>query len=214
MEDQGLNRHFFLAKLITQYAYLHRKTVGPAAEEYIRQIGIRTGEWIESFYNENSAPWSIDQYANVIIDIKNRIGGHFEIVKVEKNCVVVKANSCPFGSVVRDAPHLCMMTSSVFGGIAARKFGYGKVSLRKRIALGESNCEVAIYFSPNETEDGLVFEDLPVTPVNADPFLWEEETIKMLNEELRRSDDMLVKLLDELEVLKQQVKESGSEQKA
>lgn len=37
------------------------------------------------------------------------------------------------------------MTSSVFGGIAARNFGYAKVELRRRIAAGDSACEVCIY---------------------------------------------------------------------
>lgn len=214
MEDQGLNGHVFLAKLISQYAYLHRKTVGPVAEEYIRQIGIRTGEWIEGYYSEYTSPWNIDQYAEIIVDLKNRIGGHFEIKSVHEDHVVVKALTCPFGISVKDAPHLCMMTSSVLGGIAARQYGYGKVSLRNRIAKGDPCCEIAVYFTPNDSEDGLVYQDLPIKPSNADPFLWEEETIMMLNEELRRADDMMEKLLSELEDLRKQVSHPAPEHKA
>jgi hypothetical protein len=196
-----LNGHTFLAKLITQYAHLHGKTVGPTAEEYIRQIGLRTGEWIEGFYAE-LMDWTVDDYVHVIVDLKNSIGGHFEIVSVKSDHVVVRAKECPFGSFVKDAPHLCNMTSSVFGGIAARKFGYGKIVLRKRIALGDPHCEVSIYFQPDGREEGDVYENIPITPEYGDPFAWEEETITMLNDELKKSDEMVLSLLKEIEELR------------
>ncbi|XQY93891.1 methanogen output domain 1-containing protein [Metabacillus sp. HB246100] len=168
-KETKLTGAVFLSKLITQYAQLHSRTIGKSAEEYIRQIGIRTGEWFESFYDDKELNWTPDQYAEIIVDLKNSIGGHFTISEVHPNYVVVKATGCPFGEVVQDAPHLCNMTSSVFGGIAARRFGYGKVSLRKRIALGHSGCEVAIYFEPNDSEDGDEYKDLPITPKNEKP---------------------------------------------
>lgn len=196
-----LNGHTFLAKLITQYAYIHRKAIGPAAEKYIEQLGLRTGEWIEGFY-EDPLNWTVDEYVHVIVDLKNSIGGHFEIVSVNPDHVIVRAKECPFGEFVKDAPHLCKMTSSVFGGIAARKFGYGKVTLRRRIALGHPMCEIAVYFQPDDRETGDIYQNVPITPENGDPFTWEEETIIMLNNELKRSDDMVLSLLQELEELK------------
>jgi hypothetical protein len=197
----GLNGHTFLAKLITQYAHLHRKTAGSTAEEYIRQLGIRTGEWIEGFYAER-LNWTVDDYVYVIIDLANSIGGHFEIVSVNPDHVVVRGKECPFGDFIKDAPHLCNITLSVFGGIAARQFGYGKVSHRKRNSLGDPICEVAIYFQPDDREEGDVYENIPITPEHGDPFAWEEETITMLNYELKKSDEMVLSLLKELEELK------------
>ncbi|MBH0230903.1 methanogen output domain 1-containing protein [Halobacillus yeomjeoni] len=206
-----LSGTIFLSKLITQYAYLHERTVGGQAGEYIKQIGIKTGEWIESFYSDKEELWSPDRYAEVIVDLKNSIGGHFQISEVYHDRVIVKAKACPFGDIVQDAPHLCMMTSSVFGGIAARRMGYGKVNLRKRIALGHQGCEVVVYFQPTDEEEGVEYKDIPVTPVNGNPFIWEEETIQHLNEELRKSDEMVLKLLDELEDLQRQIKEKEIE---
>ncbi|MFD1019934.1 methanogen output domain 1-containing protein [Thalassobacillus hwangdonensis] len=192
--------------MITQYARLHEKTAGPVAKEYIRQLGIRTGEWIEGFYEQDiPEPWSLNDYVDVIIDLKNSIGGHFEVSEVHPDHVVVKAGRCPFGDAVKDAPHLCMMTSSVFGGIGARKFGYAKVNLRKRIALEDDGCEVAIYFEPTDKEEGEVYKDLPITPKQGNPFSWEEDAIVMLNEELHRSDKMIEQLLGELESLRNEV---------
>ncbi|WP_226681133.1 methanogen output domain 1-containing protein [Sutcliffiella horikoshii] len=200
-----LTGSIFLSKLITQYAFIHEKTVGKTAGEYIRQIGLRTGEWIEDFYGNREDDWSVNRYAEVIVDLKNSIGGEFYISSITPEYVIVKANRCPFGEMVKDAPHLCNMTSSVFGGIASRKFGYGKVDLKKRIAVGDLGCEVVIYFNASELVDGDVYENLPRTPENVDPFQWENETIVLLNEELRKSDELVVKLLDELESLKKQV---------
>ncbi|SDK27086.1 methanogen output domain 1-containing protein [Sediminibacillus albus] len=206
-ETSSLTGTVFLSKLITQYAQLHSKTVGNGAQEYIRQIGIRAGEWIESFYDESKElNWTPDQYAEVIVDLKNSIGGHFSISEVHPDHVIVKATGCPFGDVVQDAPHLCNMTSSVFGGIAARRFGYGKVNLRKRIALGHAGCEVAIYFQPTDKEEGDEYKDLPVTPKQGNPFEWEQETIEALHAELEKSDKMINSLVDELEDLRKQVK--------
>ena len=45
------------------------------------------------------------------------------------------------------------MTSSVFGGIAARNFGYAKVELRKRIATHDGKCEVLIYTDRAAAQD-------------------------------------------------------------
>ncbi|WP_394218864.1 methanogen output domain 1-containing protein [Halobacillus trueperi] len=203
----NLSGTIFLSKLIAQYAHLHSRTVGSKAEEYIRQLGIKTGEWLESFYGEKGQAWTPDRYARVIVDLKNSIGGHFEISEVHEDRVIVKATACPFGEAVQDAPHLCMMTSSVFGGVASRRMGYGKVNLRKRIAVGDKGCEVAIYFKPTEEEDGIVYEDIPITPEQGDPFNWEEETIIALNNELKKSDDMVMELLKELERLREEVEE-------
>ncbi|MFZ0369637.1 MAG: methanogen output domain 1-containing protein [Halobacillus sp.] len=210
----SLSGTLFLSKLITQYAHLHERTVGRHAGEYIRQLGIRTGEWIESFYSDKNEQWSVDRYAEVIVDIKNSIGGHFRIAEVHPDRVVVKAEGCPFGEVVKDAPHLCAMTSSVFGGIAARRMGYGKVNLRKRIAKGDAGCEVVIYFQPTDEEEGSVYENLPITPSYGNPFIWDEEAIESLGEELRKSDEMVLKLLDELEDLKEEVETLKAEKKS
>jgi Methanogen output domain 1 len=197
----------FLSKLITQYAHIHQMTVGKTADEYIRQIGLRTGEWIEGLYGKKDEEWTIDRYAEVIVDLKNSIGGHFYISEVHPDHVVVKAQACPFGEAVNDAPHLCNMTSSVFGGIASRKFGYSKVVLRKRIAVGDSGCEVAVYFRETSSEKGDVYEDLRYTPDHGNPFQWEEETIRLLNEQLKQSDELVMKLVGELEELREQVKQ-------
>ncbi len=41
-------------------------------------------------------------------------------------------------------PSLCMMTSNVFGVIAAENLGYAKVALTETIALGAPGCRAVV----------------------------------------------------------------------
>ncbi len=95
----------------------------------------------------------LDQYADIILQIKNQIGGNFSRASSDPGMIRVVNSRCPFGDVVREAPELCRMTSSVFGGIAARNFGYAKVDLRRRIAAGDSHCEVCIHTDAANSTD-------------------------------------------------------------
>jgi hypothetical protein len=42
-----------------------------------------------------------------------------------------------------------MMTSNVFGVIAADNLGYAKVSLEETIARGDPGCRVVVYLRPS-----------------------------------------------------------------
>jgi hypothetical protein len=58
-----------------------------------------------------------------------------------------------FGDAVKAVPALCRMTSSVFGGIAARNRADGPaVVLEERIAVGDPGCRVVVLLcaSPEE----------------------------------------------------------------
>src|SRR5581483_6580784 len=48
------------------------------------------------------------------------------------------------------------MTSSVFGGIAARNFGYAKVVLHRRIALGDDGCYVTVHLQRTPEAEAAV----------------------------------------------------------
>lgn len=57
------------------------------------------------------------------------------------------------------------MTSSVFGGITARNFGYAKVEIKQSIARHDGQCEVCIYTNPNAAKDRSGIEYTDTTPV-------------------------------------------------
>ena len=123
---------------------------------YIEHIGLTAGPCFEAICRQQmglTGPIDVNQYADIILRIKNQIGGNFSRTSSEPGTVRVVNNRCPFGEVVKEAPELCRMTSSVFGGIAARNFGYAKVELRRRIATGDHACEVCIYTDREGSRD-------------------------------------------------------------
>lgn len=115
---------------------------------HIEQLGLNASSCFEAAYRQEfelDGALSHDKYADMIVEIKNKIGGNFSRGSSEPDMVRVINTRCPFGEAVMQAPELCRMTSSVFGGIAARNFGYAKVILDKRIAAGDGMCEVRIH---------------------------------------------------------------------
>lgn len=115
---------------------------------YIEHLGLTASSCFEKAYREQSnldGNLDLDQYSELIVNIKNQIGGNFSRAASQPGVIRVINTRCPFGSAVKEAPELCRMTSSVFGGIAARNFGYAKVVLKKRLATNDGMCEVCIH---------------------------------------------------------------------
>ena len=146
-----LNPVSFLQAFIAQSVKVADQRYGrgeAGTDRYIEQVGLTASHCLEEQARAclgYSGPITPDQYAHVIVDLKNQIGGNFSRASAAAGTIRVVNTRCPFGDRVREAPELCRMTASVFGGIAARNFGYGKVELHRRIALNDSRCEVRIY---------------------------------------------------------------------
>lgn len=122
-------------------------------ENYIEHLGFNASTCFEAAYRKEHAviePFNHDQYAELIVALKNKIGGNFSRASSDPGVVRVINTRCPFGEAVKQAPQLCQMTSSAFGGIAARNFGYAKVELKKRIAVGDGMCEICVYTDEKE----------------------------------------------------------------
>jgi predicted ArsR family transcriptional regulator len=88
------------------------------------------------------------QVAQVLVDLKRRINGKFFIIEETPEKIVLGNTCCPFGDKVLDRPSMCMMTSNVFGSIAAANLGYAKVELLETIAQGDAGCRVVVYLTP------------------------------------------------------------------
>ncbi|HUX30670.1 MAG TPA: sigma 54-interacting transcriptional regulator [Thiobacillus sp.] len=142
----------FVAQSIEVSAMMGRDK-GDDRLNHIEQLGLTASDCFETAYRQELAqdgPLDHDKYADMIVEIKNKIGGNFSRASSEPGMVRVVNRRCPFGEAVMQAPELCKMTSSVFGGIAARNFGYAKVILDKRIAVGDGMCEARIYTDPKK----------------------------------------------------------------
>lgn len=141
----------FLQTFVLELMQLTEATCGKPSEPIIERIAQSASRFFEEAYRREHSidgPLPQDRYADLIIALKNRIGGHFSLLSSDAKHVHVICSRCPFGEGVRHSPELCRMTSSVFGGIAARNFGYAKVELRERIALGHDQCSVVVHLDP------------------------------------------------------------------
>ncbi len=148
-EGRGFGKEAFLRALVVQLAHTVAEQVGPdAAERAVAQVGTDVGSQMELEYRLASGvvgQLSPAQLADCFVRLKHAIDGGFSIVAVSETEIVLQNDRCPFGDVVRLAPALCRMTSSVFGGIAARNVEHGAiVRLDERIAVGDVGCRVVI----------------------------------------------------------------------
>ncbi len=125
-------------------------------EAFIQKIVLNSSEVLEDIYRNShgiKGTLSMQQFGELLVNLKNTIGGQFEVAEQTDDCLRLKTSRCPFGASVESAPALCHMTSSIFGGIAARNYGYAKVELKKRIALGSDHCDICIHRNPASCED-------------------------------------------------------------
>jgi predicted ArsR family transcriptional regulator len=146
-----LERDVFLRTLIRELAGTLQEVVGiEEASGFVSVVGQKVGEQInESYRAALSVPeLSREQVAAVLVDLKRRIQGDFSIVEENDERIVFANRVCPFAEKVIGRPAMCMMTSNVFGCIAAENLGYAKVVLEETIAAGDSGCRVIVYLKP------------------------------------------------------------------
>ena len=153
--DLPLDRDVFLRRLLRELSGSLQEVVGLAeASGYISIVGQAMGEHIDGAYRNALALKRLDreQVAEVLVDLKRRINGDFYIVEEHEDRIVLGNRACPFGAYVEGRPALCMMTSNVFGYIAAQNLGYARVAIEEAIARGDPGCRVVIYLTPGEPE--------------------------------------------------------------
>lgn len=153
--DIPLERGSFMRELLRQLAGVLEDVVGlDEASGFISIVGQRIGTCINDEYRRghNVRSLSREQIAGVLVDLKRRIQGDFFIIEQTDSKIVLGNRVCPFAEKVKDRPSLCMMTSNVFGTIAAENAGYAKVVIERAIASGDAQCRVVVYFEPTAAE--------------------------------------------------------------
>jgi two-component system response regulator HydG len=164
----GLTPVFFLQTFILELMHASEQQGQKHCEQLIEHIAKTAGCFFEETYREethNSELLDKESYTELILGLKNNIGGKFSLVSSNPDCITVTNSCCPFGDRVTNFPELCRMTSSVFGGIAARNFGYAKVEIKQSIARHDGKCEVCVYTNPNAAKDHPGMEYTDTTPV-------------------------------------------------
>lgn len=148
-----LGRDVFLRTLLRHLAGTLQDVVGlEEASGFVSVVGQKIGDEINNAYTSALAVdrLSREQVADVLVDLKRRIQGDFFIIQEDDEKIVLGNRACPFAEKVVGRPALCMMTSNVFGSIAAENLGYAKVVLEQAIARGDSGCRVVVYLLPSE----------------------------------------------------------------
>jgi predicted ArsR family transcriptional regulator len=151
-----LERDGFLRTLIRELAGTLQDVVGlEEASGFVSIVGQRVGDQINQTYKSALAvpELSREQVAAVLVDLKRRIQGDFFIIEQGDDKIIFGNRACPFAEKVIGRPAMCMMTSNVFGSIAADNLGYAKVVLEETIAEGHAGCRVIVHLKPTPEAD-------------------------------------------------------------
>jgi predicted ArsR family transcriptional regulator len=146
-----LERDLFLRTLLRHLAGTLQTVVGlEEASGFISVVGQEMGQEMNQAYKAVLAVDKLDreQVADVLVDLKRRIQGDFFVIEQDDDKIVLGNRACPFAEKVIGRPALCMMTSNVFGSIAAENLGYAKVVIEKAIARGDEGCRVVVHLKP------------------------------------------------------------------
>ncbi|WP_353932141.1 methanogen output domain 1-containing protein [Okeanomitos corallinicola TIOX110] len=152
-----LERDVFLRTLIRELSGTLQDIVGlEEASGFISVVGQSMGRQINQDYKSalEVKKLSREQVKEVLVDLKKRIQGSFYVIEESQDKIVFGNHHCPFAEKVIDRPAMCMMTSNVFGTIAADNLGYAKVELQETIARGADGCKIVVYLkTTSESEE-------------------------------------------------------------
>lgn len=160
-EDGMFPREPFLRALIVQLAeHLELEHGADVSAAAVAQVGTDVGSRMEDAYRSARkvvGRLTPEQIGDLYVSLKAAVDGDFYVIEADETRIVLGNRRCPFGDVVKRAPTLCRMTSSVFGGIAARNAGSAAVQLQERIAIGDPECRVVVLLDPAEGAIGPDF---------------------------------------------------------
>ncbi len=156
--DIPLERDVFMRTLIRELSNTLQKVVGSdQSSGFISVVGQVMGKQMDNQYREalNLSSLDREQVAAVLVDLKQRIQGDFYVIEQDDEKIVFGSRSCPFAEKVIGQKSMCMMTSNVFGSIAANNLGYAKVHLKETIAEGRPECRVVVYLKTSDEADAV-----------------------------------------------------------
>jgi DNA-binding CsgD family transcriptional regulator/anti-sigma regulatory factor (Ser/Thr protein kinase) len=176
--DGTFGREAFLRALLVELAQTVEADQGPdVAGAAVAQVGANVGGRMEEAYRAArgiAGRLSPAQTADLFVRLKAAIGGDFYVIRADEEMIVLGNRRCPFGPGVMNEPALCRMTSSVFGGIAARNATQSSVVLRARIALGDPECRIVVRLGDSAAgAEDAERHHAPAEPDDADPDLVE-----------------------------------------
>ncbi|MCC5616579.1 methanogen output domain 1-containing protein [Nostoc sp. CHAB 5836] len=148
-----IERDHFLRTMIRELAGTLQDVVGiEQAAGFLNVVGYRTGQQVNELYQNalQLSNLSREQVTTVLVDWKRRIQGDFYVIEETDEKIVLGNRRCPFAEQVQGREAMCVMTSNIFGAIAADNLGYARVELQETIAKGAQECKIVIYLKPSK----------------------------------------------------------------
>ncbi|GAB4366765.1 MAG: methanogen output domain 1-containing protein [Kiloniellaceae bacterium] len=146
----------FTRRLLLELTDVLQGVIGyQEARGFIAVVGARIGDAFNAAYRKAAGerPLGRAEAADAMVDLKRRIGGDFYVLEQSDEEILFGNRRCPFGAAVEGRPALCMMTSNVFGRIAAENLGYAKVSVEEAFASGDGRCIVRVMLQDCERRE-------------------------------------------------------------
>ena len=152
-----VDREDFLNTMVGTLCETIEDVVGlEEAEAFIGLVGRRIGNGdVAKIFGEDDIDAAA--VAEHLVAFKARIGGSFKVESVDGSKIEFSNCDCPFGPQSEGRPSLCMMTTNVFGRIAANATGYARVHVRESISRGHGRCLVTVQLAHTDEEDGQEF---------------------------------------------------------
>ncbi|WP_136636867.1 methanogen output domain 1-containing protein [Pseudooceanicola onchidii] len=150
-------REDFLNTLVGTLSETIEQVVGlNDAETFIGMVGRRMGQSAAARLpcQGKATP---EEVAEHLKSFKASIGGTFEVESVDGSKLTFTNSHCPFASEVNGRPSLCMMTTNVFGRVAADATGYARVNVVESLARGHGRCLVKVNLEWEDDGDGQEF---------------------------------------------------------
>lgn len=130
------------------------------ASAFVGVVGDQMGEDISQKYAcaaGGDLSQDAEALARILVDLKARLGGTFEIESCDDSEIVLTNGRCPFGAQVFGRSSLCMMTTMVFGRVVADRNGYASVKIEESLAMAHDRCRVRVRLVDDREGDGVEF---------------------------------------------------------
>ncbi len=156
-ETIEIERDAFLTRLVRELSGVLQDVVGlDETRGFISVVGAHMGDAFNAIYRRAVGKRQLDreEVADAMVDLKRRIDGDFHVIAQNDDEILLGNRRCPFGEAVEGRPSLCMMTSNVFGRIAAENLGYARVDVEEAFATGQPRCLVRVSLQMQKVGDG------------------------------------------------------------
>ena len=168
-DSDDLTQERFLKAMLGAMSSTLQDVVGAEqASGYFASVGTVIAEWLNQAYHAKIGvdDFDIEQLAQVFVDLQRRIDSGFTVRSIEPDRIVLTNTQCPFGNEILGRSSMCVVTSNIFGRIAAENCGYARVTLQRTLADGQGACDVVISFGQTgrvgaNTNEYFKVADLP-----------------------------------------------------